>query len=140
MVLDNDPTDLGGALAALSVRKLMRGLEVARDNRLPCIQLVESAGGDLRAGGAGLGGEREASMRRNLGHFAESGRMFQKVIEEAPSRAVDGALRERIGASALAAPGRSATTATPAPSSWSWSRPRSTGSWRSAPACRSSTR
>ncbi len=79
VVAANDPTDLGGALTAVSVRKLMRGLEVARQNRLPHIQLVESAGGDLR--GSGAADEPEDALRRNLTHFAESGRMFHDVTE-----------------------------------------------------------
>jgi acetyl-CoA carboxylase carboxyltransferase component len=79
VILGNDPTDLGGAMTAVSIRKLMRALEVARDNRLPYIQFVESAGGDLR--GLSAGDDPEAVMRRNLDHFAESGRMFHDITE-----------------------------------------------------------
>ncbi|HEX7166899.1 MAG TPA: carboxyl transferase domain-containing protein, partial [Acidimicrobiales bacterium] len=80
VILGNDPTVLGGAMTAISIRKLMRALEVARQNRLPYIQFVESAGGDLRGGGGG-GGGLEAALRRNLGHFADSGRMFHDITE-----------------------------------------------------------
>ncbi len=79
VILGNDPTDLGGAMTAVSIRKLMRALEIARDNRLPYIQFVESAGGDLR--GLSSGDDPEAAMRRNLTHFAESGRMFHDITE-----------------------------------------------------------
>jgi acetyl-CoA carboxylase carboxyltransferase component len=79
VILGNDPTDLGGAMTLISIRKLMRGLEVARDNRLPYIQFVESAGGDLR--GLSGGEDPEAVMRRTLTHFAESGRMFHDITE-----------------------------------------------------------
>ncbi len=79
LIVANDPSDLGGAMTAISIRKLLRGLEVARQNRLPCIQLVESAGGDLR--GIGEGSDPEGDLRRNLGHFAESGRMFHDITE-----------------------------------------------------------
>jgi acetyl-CoA carboxylase carboxyltransferase component len=79
VILGNDPTDLGGAMTNVSIRKLLRGLEVARVNRLPYIQFVESAGGDLR--GLGAGDDPEALMRRNLTHFAESGRMFHDITE-----------------------------------------------------------
>src|SRR6516225_11859757 len=41
VILANDPTDLGGAMTAISIRKLMRALEVARLNRLPYIPFVE---------------------------------------------------------------------------------------------------
>jgi acetyl-CoA carboxylase carboxyltransferase component len=79
VIVGNDPTDLGGAMTMVSIRKLMRALEIARDNRLPYIQFVESAGGDLRGGGSGE--DPEAAMRRNLTHFAESGRMFHDITE-----------------------------------------------------------
>ncbi len=79
VIVGNDPTDLGGAMTAVSIRKLMRALEVARTNRLPYIQFVESAGGDLR--GHSSGEDPAAVMRRNLTHFAESGRMFHDITE-----------------------------------------------------------
>ena len=79
VIIANDPTDLGGAMTAVSIRKLMRALEVARLNHMPYIQLVESAGGDLR--GLSAGEDPDALMRRNLGHFAETGRMFHDITE-----------------------------------------------------------
>ncbi len=79
VIVANDPTDLGGAMTAISIRKLLRALEVARHNRLPYIQLVESAGGDLR-GMAGAS-DPERAMRENLTHFAETGRMFHDITE-----------------------------------------------------------
>jgi acyl-CoA carboxylase subunit beta len=79
VILGNDPTDLGGAMTNVAILKLMRALEIARVNRLPYIQLVESAGGDLR--GLQAGEDPEALMRRNLSHFAESGRMFHDITE-----------------------------------------------------------
>ena len=56
----------------------MRGLELARDNRLPYVQFVESAGADLRGEG---GGDPEAAIQREIGHFAESGRLFYEITE-----------------------------------------------------------
>ena len=79
VIIANDPTDLGGAMTAVSIKKLMRALEIARLNRMPYIQLVESAGGDLR--GLAPGEDPEAVMRRNLTHFAETGRMFHDITE-----------------------------------------------------------
>ena len=79
VILANDPTDLGGAMTSLSIRKLMRALEIARLNHMPYIQFVESAGGDLR--GLAPGEDPEAVMRRNLDHFAETGRMFHDITE-----------------------------------------------------------
>ena len=50
MIQGNDPTVLGGAITAFAGKKLMRAIQISRENRLPYIQLVESAGGDLRGG------------------------------------------------------------------------------------------
>jgi acetyl-CoA carboxylase carboxyltransferase component len=43
-----DPTVKGGAMNPYSVTKALRMLQVARENRLPSINLTESAGADLR--------------------------------------------------------------------------------------------
>ena len=72
----NDPSVLGGAMTPFSVKKLMRALEVARQNRLPYIQFVESAGADLRGDA-----DPERTMRTGTTHFAESGRMFYEITE-----------------------------------------------------------
>jgi len=58
--------------------KLMRGLEIARINRLPYVQFVESAGADLRGES---GEDPEAAIRRETEHFAESGRLFYEISE-----------------------------------------------------------
>src|SRR5438445_6384875 len=51
----NDPTVLGGAITGTVMKKITRALEVSRDNRLPLVMGVESAGADLRGGGGGGG-------------------------------------------------------------------------------------
>lgn len=89
VIMGNDPTVLAGALTPYSSKKWMRALEIARDNRLPYISFVESAGGDLRAGGSGGsgsggGGSAEGGQpqrRLSVDHFAESGRFFYELIE-----------------------------------------------------------
>jgi acyl-CoA carboxylase subunit beta len=43
-----DPTVKGGASNPYSVSKALRALQIARENRLPVINLTESAGADLR--------------------------------------------------------------------------------------------
>ncbi len=43
----NDPTVKGGAQSPTSVRKMLRAMEIARANRLPLVNLTESAGADL---------------------------------------------------------------------------------------------
>ncbi|HEX7355904.1 MAG TPA: carboxyl transferase domain-containing protein [Mycobacteriales bacterium] len=78
VIFANDPTVMGGAMTAISIRKLLRALEIARQNRLPYVQFVESAGGDLR----GLTGkDADEALRENLTHFADSGRMFHDITE-----------------------------------------------------------
>ncbi len=47
MLIAHDPTVRGGAMNPYSLRKTLRALEIARINRLPVINLVESGGADL---------------------------------------------------------------------------------------------
>ncbi|MCW2636728.1 MAG: Methylcrotonoyl-CoA carboxylase [Blastococcus sp.] len=47
VVIAHDPTVRGGAMNPWSLKKILRALEIARRNRLPVINLVESGGADL---------------------------------------------------------------------------------------------
>ncbi len=47
MVMANDPTVRGGASNPWSARKTGRAMDIARENRLPLVFLVESGGADL---------------------------------------------------------------------------------------------
>ena len=47
VIIAHDPTVRGGAMNPYSLRKSLRALEIARVNRLPVINLVESGGADL---------------------------------------------------------------------------------------------
>jgi acyl-CoA carboxylase subunit beta len=47
MLIAHDPTVRGGAMNPYTLRKTLRALEIARENRLPVINLVESGGADL---------------------------------------------------------------------------------------------
>lgn len=47
MIIGNDATVRGGAQSPSTVKKVLRALEIARINRLPLINLVESGGADL---------------------------------------------------------------------------------------------
>ena len=78
VILGHDPSVRAGAFNAFNAKKLMRGLEIARDNRMPYVQFVESAGADLRGESDG---DPEAAIRRETGHFAESGRLFYEITE-----------------------------------------------------------
>ncbi len=79
VILGHDPSVRAGAFNPFNAKKLMRGLEIARENRLPYVQFVESAGADLR----GQGGDEdpEAAIQREISHFAESGRLFYEITE-----------------------------------------------------------
>src|SRR5487761_1788123 len=47
VIIAHDPTVRGGAMNPYSLRKTLRALEIARTNRLPVMNLVESGGADL---------------------------------------------------------------------------------------------
>jgi acetyl-CoA carboxylase carboxyltransferase component len=71
MLVANDPTVRGGATNPVTAKKVGRAMEIARENRLPLINLVESGGADLPTqaeifipGGA---------MFRNLTQFSAAG-------------------------------------------------------------------
>ena len=87
VILGHDPSVRAGAFNAWNSKKLMRGLEIARVNRLPYVQFVESAGADLRGSGGGGGGSKKEEPPRRIktpsttGHFAESGRLFYEITE-----------------------------------------------------------
>ena len=47
MVIANDPTVRGGASNPWTLKKVQRAAQIARENRLPSVNLVESGGADL---------------------------------------------------------------------------------------------
>ena len=79
LILGHDPSVRAGAFNQFNSKKLMRGLQISRENRLPYIQFVESAGADLR--GQGSEEDPEEAIQREIGHFAESGRLFYEITE-----------------------------------------------------------
>jgi len=82
VIFANDPTVLGGALTPYALKKLMRALEIARDNGIPYVSFVESAGADLRVEADSEPKPGEKKIRpANTTHFAESGRLFYEMIE-----------------------------------------------------------
>jgi len=64
MIVANDPTVKGGAYFPMTVKKHVRAQEIARENRLPCIYLVDSGGANL---------PHQAEVFPDRDHF---GRMF----------------------------------------------------------------
>ena len=65
VILGHDPSVRAGAFNPFNGKKLMRGLEIARENRMPYVQFVESAGADLRGQGGGDGATKQSSRGRN---------------------------------------------------------------------------
>ncbi|GIG00574.1 acyl-CoA carboxylase subunit beta [Catellatospora citrea] len=49
MIIANDPTVRGGASNPYTLRKTLRAMDIARENRLPLVNLVESGGADLQS-------------------------------------------------------------------------------------------
>src|SRR4051794_41405285 len=47
LIMANDPTVRGGTTNPMTMRKSLRAYEIARQNRLPVVNLVESRGADL---------------------------------------------------------------------------------------------
>jgi acetyl-CoA carboxylase carboxyltransferase component len=66
MLIAHDPTVRGGASNPYTWRKVLRAMEIARENRLPVINLVESGGGDLTS---------QADL------FIPAGRLFHDLTE-----------------------------------------------------------
>ncbi len=66
VVIGHEPTSRGGAMNPYSLRKTLRALEIARLNRLPVINLVESGGADLPT---------QAEL------FVPAGRIFHELTE-----------------------------------------------------------
>ena len=79
VLMGNDPSVLAGALTNYASKKWMRAIEIARDNRIPYVSFVESAGADLRVQ-TKRGSPRVQRVMVN-DHFAESGRFFYEMIE-----------------------------------------------------------
>jgi len=80
VIFANDPTVLGGALTPYAAKKWMRALQIARENRIPYVSFVESAGADLRMPSA-TKEEGGSAGRARVDHFAETGRFFYEMIE-----------------------------------------------------------
>ena len=47
MIIANDPTIKGGAYYPMTVKKHLRAQEIAAENGLPCVYLVDSGGANL---------------------------------------------------------------------------------------------
>ena len=88
VIFANDATVKGGSYLPLTVKKHLRAQEVAEQNRLPCIYLVDSGGAFLPL---------QAEVFPDRDHF---GRFFynqarMSVAGDRPDRRRDGLLRRR---------------------------------------------
>lgn len=64
MIVANDPTVKGGSYYPVTVKKHLRAQEIARENKLPCVYLVDSGGANL---------PRQDEVFPDVNHF---GRIF----------------------------------------------------------------
>jgi acetyl-CoA carboxylase carboxyltransferase component len=75
VIAGNDPSVMGGAITPYAGKKWGRAIEIARENGIPYVSFVESAGADLRVRPG------DADPPAQLQHFAETGRHFYDMIE-----------------------------------------------------------
>ncbi|KAL7750932.1 Methylcrotonoyl-CoA carboxylase beta chain, mitochondrial [Sorochytrium milnesiophthora] len=64
MIVANDPTVKGGTYYPITVKKHLRAQEIAQENKLPCVYLVDSGGANL---------PRQSDVFPDVNHF---GRIF----------------------------------------------------------------
>ena len=77
VIFANDPSVLGGAMTVYVQEKWMRAIQISRENKIPFINFVESAGADLR----GAQGGATETRQLQYPHFASSGRSFYEMTE-----------------------------------------------------------
>ncbi len=80
VVMGNDPTAMAGAMTPYSTKKWMRAMEIARENHIPYVSFVESAGGDLRID-ADAKDVKSVPGGMQIDHFAQTGRFFYELTE-----------------------------------------------------------
>ena len=80
VVMGNDPTAMAGAMTPYSIKKWMRAMEIARENHIPYVSFVESAGGDLRID-ADEKDVKSVPGGMQVDHFAQTGRFFYELTE-----------------------------------------------------------
>ena len=81
VIFANDPTVKAGAMTVYVGEKWNRAMEISRDNQIPFISFVESAGGDLSVSGSGGGENLPEAPSLDQGHFASTGRFFYDMTE-----------------------------------------------------------
>ena len=81
VIFANDPTVKAGAMTVYVGEKWKRAKEISRENKIPFISFVESAGGDLSVSNSGDGNNPPIAPSLQQGHFASTGRFFYEMTE-----------------------------------------------------------
>ena len=81
VIFANDPTVKAGAMTVYVGEKWNRAMEISRDNHIPFISFVESAGGDLSVSGSGGGENPPEAPSLHQNHFASTGSFFYDMPE-----------------------------------------------------------
>ena len=81
VIFANDPTVKAGAMTVYVGEKWARAIEISRENKIPFISFVESAGGDLSVSGLNQGSTPPISPSIQSPHFAATGRFFYEMTE-----------------------------------------------------------
>ena len=81
VIFANDPTVKAGAMTVYVGEKWNRAMEISRENQIPFISFVESAGGDLSVSGSGGCENLPDAPSLDQCHFASTGRFFYDMTE-----------------------------------------------------------
>ena len=81
IIFGNDPSVKAGAMTVYVGEKWRRAIEISRENKIPFISFVESAGGDLSMGTGSKSGQAPISPTIQNTHFAATGRFFYEMTE-----------------------------------------------------------
>ena len=81
VIFANDPTVKAGAMTVYVGEKWNRAMEISRENQIPFISFVESAGGDLSVSGSSGGENPPEAPSLHQNHFASTGRFFYDMTE-----------------------------------------------------------
>ena len=81
VICGNDPSVKAGAMTVYVGEKWRRAIEISRENKIPFISFVESAGGDLSMGTGGKSGQAPIAPTIQQTHFAATGRFFYEMTE-----------------------------------------------------------
>ena len=80
MIFANDPSVKAGAMTVYVAEKWKRAIEISRENKIPFISFVESAGGDLSVGN-NKSDTPPIAQSLQQSHFASTGRFFYEMTE-----------------------------------------------------------